>query len=497
MSRPATSQKQHIRARLADEVGTIRRVAPRRLCLCYPSPYHVAMSSLGYQTIYRLVNQLPGWAAARAFLPDDDQPLGGEPLLSYEDEQPIGDYPILAFSVAYELELTGLFDCLRHAGLPVHSRARGAHQPLVLAGGPLTFSNPLPLGPFVDAVLLGECEQLLPTVLATIEAHDAGAHADRAALLEALAKLPHVWVPALHGEELPSVARADDDQLPAYSQIRTPHTELSNMFLVEPERGCSRGCTYCVMRRSTNGGMRKLDPDLVLSKIPDDAKRVGLVGAAVTDHPRIRDIVRRIVDSDREVGISSLRADRLDDELVGLLARGGYRTLTTASDGASERLRALIERRTKEKHLLQAALLAKRHGMIRIKLYEMVGLPTETDDDIDELARFATEISKVLPIALGIAPFVAKRNTPLDGAPFEDAKVLEARLDRLRRAVKGRVEIRATSVRWAWVEYVLAQGGMAAGERALQAHQEGGSFAAWKRAFSDAGDERRRLRVVS
>jgi radical SAM superfamily enzyme YgiQ (UPF0313 family) len=279
--------------------------------------------------------------------------------------------------------------------------------------------------------------------------------------------------------------------------VLTPNTELSNMFLVEPERGCSRGCTYCVMRRSTNGGMRKVDPATVLEAIPEDARRVGLVGAAVTDHPKIREIVGAIVGSGREVGISSLRADRLDDELVSLLAKGGYRTLTTASDGASERLREMIERKTKEKHLVRAAELARRHGMRALKLYEMVGLPTETEDDIDELIRFSRALAEILPIALGVAPFVAKRNTPLDGAPFEDIKSVEAKLDRLRRGLQGKVEVRPTSARWAWVEYQLAQGGIDAGRRALEAHRAGGSFAAWKRAFKSAEpDSRRALRVV-
>src|SRR5262249_30823905 len=159
-----------------------------------------------------------------------------------------------------------------------------------------------------------------------------------------------------------------------------------------------------------------------LDTIPDEARRVGLVGAAVTDHPKIAAIVGGIVESGREVGISSLRADRLDDELVSLLARGGYRTLTTASDGASERLRVMIERKTKEKHLVNAAELAKKHGMRALKLYEMIGLPTETDADVDELIRFSRALAEILPVALGVAPFVAKRNTPLDGAPFEDIK---------------------------------------------------------------------------
>src|SRR5213078_2013918 len=218
------------------------------------------------------------------------------------------------------------------------------------------------------------------------------------------------------------------------------NTVLSAMFLIEPERGCSRGCTYCVMRRTTNGGMRLVSPERVLSYVPAEARRVGLVGAAVTDHPRIKEVVRAIVGSGREVGISSLRADRLDGELVGLLARGGYRTLTTASDGASERLRAAIERKTKEKHLVRAAELARAHGMKGLKLYEMVGLPTETDDDIDELVRFSAELSKVIPLALGVAPFVAKRNTPLDGVPYAGIREVEAKLERLRKGLRGKVD---------------------------------------------------------
>ena len=120
------------------------------------------------------------------------------------------------------------------------------------------------------------------------------------------------------------------------------------MFLIEPERGCSRGCTYCVMRRTTNGGMRLVSPEKVFSLIPENARRVGLVGAAVTDHPKIKELVSKIVASGREIGISSLRADRLDEELVQLLAQGGYRTLTTASDGASQRMRNQIDRKTTE-----------------------------------------------------------------------------------------------------------------------------------------------------
>jgi radical SAM superfamily enzyme YgiQ (UPF0313 family) len=459
------------RALLADERGTLHKEAELRVALVYPSPYRAAMSSLGYQTIYRALHELEGVAADRAMLPDDDAPAG--PLLTLERERPVGDYPVIAFSVAYELEIPGLLSCLRLAGVPPLREDRGPGAPLVVAGGPLTFSNPVPLAPFCDVIVMGEAEGLLDELLAVRDP-------------AALAARPGFYVPSVHGDAPPAVAEADDALLPARSAVVTPRTELTSMFLTEAARGCSRGCTYCVMRRSTNGGMRAVDPERILAGIPDHARRVGLVGAAVTDHPRIVEIVRAIVDGGREVGISSLRADRLSDELVGLLRRGGYRTLTVASDGASERLRAMIERKTYERHLVRAAELARAHGLAVLKVYMMVGLPGEEDADIDELVRFTRELAAIAPrVALGVAPFVAKRNTPLDGEPFDGVARVERKLDRLRRGLAGKAEVRPTSARWAWVEYMLAQGDSRAGLAALDAWRAGGSFAAWKRAFRD------------
>jgi radical SAM superfamily enzyme YgiQ (UPF0313 family) len=480
-----------VRARLAGERGTIRKEAADRVALVYPSPYRAAMSSLGYQQIYRLLNAVPDLAADRAMQPDDVAAAraAGGALVTLETERPVGDYPLVAFSVAYELELAGLVDCLDLAGVPVLAGDRDDRHPLVIAGGPLTFSNPVPLAPFCDVIVVGEADQLAAE-LVTI-ARDVGWR--RGALLAALRDRPGYYLPAEHGDTPPPVARADDALLPARSAIITPDAELADMFLVEPARGCSRGCTYCVMRRSTNGGMRIVEPAAVLASIPDHARRVGLVGAAVTDHPRIRAIVRGVVDAGREVGISSLRADKLDDELVGLLARGGYRTLTVAGDGASERMRRVIERSTKEHHLLECARLAARHQLRTLKIYMMVGVPGETDDDIDELVRFTGELLALHPrVAYGVAPFVAKRHTPLDGAPFAGLATVEERLGRLRRGLaryRGKAELRPTSARWAWVEYMLAQGDRKAGLALLDAHRAGGSFAAYKAAFAARGAE--------
>jgi radical SAM superfamily enzyme YgiQ (UPF0313 family) len=484
-----------LRSRLDDEDGTIFKTATHRVALVYPSPYRVAMSSLGYQTVYRQLNEYPDVACERSMLPDDVEAhraarLG---LVTLESQEPVGSFDTIALSVAYELELPGLFETLSLANIPALTAERDHRHPLVLAGGPLTFSNPVPLAPFVDAVLLGEAESALDEFVEVLRSTTS-----RRERLEALATKQGYWVPALHGDSapLPGIAKAADERLPATSAIRTPHTELADMFLIEPERGCSRGCTYCVMRRSTNGGMRLASPERVAGLIPAAARKVGLVGAAVTDHPRIVDIVRHIVDSGRNVGISSLRADRLTLELVELLGRGGYRTLTVASDGASQRLRASIDRKTQERHLLAAAAHARTCKLRTLKVYMMVGLPEETEEDIDELVSFSTELSKIIPTALGIAPFVAKRNTPLDGAPFEPIASVEAKLARLRAGLRGRVDVRPTSPRWAWVEYMLAQGDAAAGMAAYDAWRAGGSFAAWKRAFGERGAQPRGARAA-
>ncbi len=468
---------------LAAEEGTLHKVAPLRVALCYPSPYHVGMSSLGFQTIYREIHAHPGATAERAFLPEDVDGFVASrvPLFTLESQAPVAAFGLLAFSVAYELELTGLLSMLSLAGLPVLAKDRLDSNPLVVAGGPLTFSNPAPLEPFVDVLVQGEAEGLVHALLAAVQAFPR-----REALLSHLASTPGFRVPGRGGDAL-HVARAPDSWLPARSQILTPHTELRSMFLIEPERGCSRGCHYCVMRRTTNGGMRTVPPEKVLDLVPPAARRVGLVGAAVTDHPRIVELLRALVDAGREVGVSSLRADRLSQELVDTLRRGGARTLTVASDGASQRMRDLVDRKHSEEQLLRAARYAAAAGMQRLKVYSMVGLPLEEDADVDELVRFTRELSRIVPVALGVAPFVAKRHTPLDGSPFAGIRTVERRLAQLRTGLRGKADVRPTSARWAWVEYMLAQCGPEAGLAAQEAWRAGGTFAAFRRAFAERG----------
>jgi radical SAM superfamily enzyme YgiQ (UPF0313 family) len=354
-----------IRERVGKEEGVLHKQASLRVALCHPATYAVAMSSLGYQTIYREIHLHPDAGAERAFLPDNpaEYRKNRAPVVTYESETPVSDFPVVAFSIACELELPGIFEILDLSGIPLLRQDRTEKHPLILIGGPLTNSNPAILAPFADLIILGEGEELIHTFLNTVV--ESGRHN----LLSLFSAMPGCHVPGMTRDFSP-IARVQDDLLPAYSQILTKDTVLASMFLIEPERGCSRGCAYCIMRRTTNGGMRLVSPEKVFSLIPANARRVGLVGAAVTDHPGIKDLVQKITASGREIGISSLQADRLDEEFVRLLAQGGYKTLTTASDGVSQRLRNSVDRRTSERHLIRAAELVRSVGLQRLKLYD-------------------------------------------------------------------------------------------------------------------------------
>ena len=473
--------------------GTHVPSAPLRMTLLYPSPYHVAMSSLGFLQIHRLANARPGTCCERATLPEPDtldvHRRTRTPILTIESLRSAADAHLIGVSLAYELEMAGLVTALDLCGLEPRAKDRTASDPLIVLGGPLTFSNPLPAAPMADVVILGEAEAALQTLLDLVEARPEAARGSASArrtLLETLANEPGFYIPTLHGERLPPIGQAPDAMLPAVSHIRTPNTELSGMTLIEPERGCHRGCTFCVMRRSTNGGMRLVSPERVLAAIDPDAEKVGLVGAAVSDHPGLKTILRALVDErGLKVGISSLRADRLDEEVVGLLARGGYRSMTVALDAASERLRDTIEKNLKERHVQRATQLALEAGMNHLKIYTVINLPGETDADIDELLGFASRLSKMLPVVLAVSPFVPKFHTPLARAAFAGEKAAAATIRRMERVRSPRVQVRGPSAREAYIEYRLAQGGHAHVEAVIAAARKGAKFGAFKRALAD------------
>jgi len=486
--------EKQLRALRAEEygAGVVNKHAPLRMCLLYPSPYHVGMSSLGFLQIHRLANGRPGTVCERAFLPEKrDVEIHRRTrtgLMCLESLRPVNDSDLIGISIAYELELAGIVTALELSGLAPLAADRDETDPLVILGGPLTFSNPLPAAPFADLVVLGEGETKLKWLLDYLEETPEAARGSKKArtkFLELCAEQDGILVPSIHGEYLPSIAKADDESLPAVSEIYTPNTELSDMVLIEPERGCHRGCTFCVMRRSTNGGMRLVAPDKFLHLVPDKVGKVGLVGAAVTDHPRIKDILRALIEEKgKRIGISSLRADRLDEEFVSLLTQGGYRSMTVAMDAPSERLMYQIEKNLRHRHLEKTAELAKQFRMKHLKVYTVAVLPEETDEDIESLIDFTQRLSKIIPIVLGVSPFVPKFHTPLAHAPFAGEKRAQKVITTLRKRLGHRIQIRGPSAKEAYVEYRLSQGGFAHAQAAIVAAQAGGSLGAWKRALA-------------
>ena len=478
---PKLNYIDQIKRLVAEETGPPMTRGGRRVALVYPSPYRAGMSSLGYQWILRRLRE-SGISAERCFLPDDPKTCRRrqQAPLTYETLSPLAQFPLIAISLAYELELAGVLELLRLAGIPALREERGPQDPIIILGGPLTMSNPLPAAPFVDAMLLGEADETAPeAALSFFDCYG------REAWLDEVEKLPGAYIPERHGVALPPIAKAQDTTLPARSLIITPNTELANMFLIEGERGCHRQCSFCVMRRSTNGGMRLVEPEHLMSFVPDEAPKVGLVGAAISDHPKLVQLLETLVNSGRGIGISSLRADRVarKPDIPRLLRESGARTLTVASDAASQRLRREIAKGTVERHLIECAKLAKQHKFQVLKVYMMLGVPNETEEDLDELIRFTRELGSICRVALGIAAFVSKKNTPLDGLPFAGTKLVERRIKRLQTELKGVAEIRPASVRWAWAEYQLAQGGPDAGLAVLRGLKAGGRFADYRKEF--------------
>lgn len=464
---------------LAREAGTIRKEAPVRVALGYPAPYGVAVSSLGFQWAYRTMNEHPLVACERFFLGPRGRRSGA--LTTLERHSPVGSASAVAISVSCETELMGAVRLLRESGLDPLARQRAPRDPIVIAGGPLTFLDPRLLAPLVDVVVVGEGEAALEAFLEALSSRS-GKEETLGALTE---RVPGLWVPAL-SEASPAAADTPADLLPARAATWSPDAELKDLFLVEAARGCPRGCAFCLLSRRAGlpGRFRPVPIDRILSAIPEGAPGVGLVGAAVTDHPDIEEVVRLVVESGKRASLSSIRADRLTPRLAGYLADGGARTLTLAADGSSQRLRDSVSKGISEKHLVDASTIAASAGMRGVKLYSMVGLPGEEDRDLEEFARTVGLLDRRLKISIAVQAFVPKPGTPMSEEPMADVKVIRRRLEILRKLLRGRARLVPTSARWSWLDWKLSHGGEASALAAIDAEKAGDTYGAWKRAVS-------------
>jgi radical SAM superfamily enzyme YgiQ (UPF0313 family) len=419
----------------------LERVPTTGHALLTPVPARLAHSSVGFHAAWAGLGR-----PERAVLA-----VPGQAPRTLESGRTPGDFDVLWVSTAWELEVPVLATALRASGVEPRRSRRPPSQPLVILGGPLTLSNPDLGAALADAVFVGEADGSFGALRAAVD----GAR-DRDDALARLAAVPGTWVPVLQGPgACPTPVVADPALLPARTVLADEPNEFGDAFLVEVGRGCPRACTFCVVR----GGVRKasfVPADRLLAAVPDGTPRVGLLGAAVSDHPQLLEVVQALQGRRAQVTLGSVRADRVTSELLEALAASGLRTLTVAADGPSEALRASLRKGITADHLRRAADLARSHGLNRLRIYAMVGLPGETDADVDELGALVADLSTRVRVALSVSPFVPKRFTPLAGAPFAGVRDLKRRLTRLSRSLGGTAALKSTSPREAEREFLLS-----------------------------------------
>ncbi|HYS19425.1 MAG TPA: radical SAM protein [Candidatus Binatia bacterium] len=513
------SLKKKSNALLAAEQGTVTKNWGGKIsvALVYPNTYAVGMSNLGFQTIYRHLNAIPDVVCERVFMPEpadvEEMRRSATQPFSLESLRPLTDFHLVGFSVTYEGDYINVLRLLAMAGVPLRAAARRDHDPLVLMGGVCAFSNPEPIAPFMDFVVVGEGEEL---VVELIAAYRAG-YQDRARFLASLPALDGVYVPerydvayGVDGTVADVVARDGAPAVVAKRRLRnvnafetvaavkTPNAEYGHMALLEVGKGCGRGCRFCLegqvyrpVRHRSVDALR----ETVARMAASGERRIGLVGACVSDYPWLGDLLKIVEENGMELSISSLRADSLTEDLVAALARGGHRTLTMAPEAGTERLRRSIRKSISDDQLMVACDLVRSHGIPNLKTYFMIGQPTETIEDVEaipELAGRMLERLRVLDptgrpfgrLTLSVSSFVPKPWTPFQWAPFDGAESLQSKLEIIKHGVRrfSNVRVLHENPREAALQALLARGDRRVGDFLELAASHDGD---WRRALRE------------
>ena len=476
------------RWQLSREQGTIIKDWGGRIpvALIYPNSYYVGMSNLGVHAIYSRLNSYGGVVCERAFCEKEGIPQ--LPPLSLESQRPLSDFAVLAFSITYEVDYFNVVRVLKASGIPLYATDRDERHPVVIAGGACITANPMPLFPFFDCLGIGEAEPILPPLLSVLSE---GIGGKRHELLKALASLPGIYVPQYYSDAPVVRQWAEDlDDFPTTTTIITPDTELGGLYLIEVGRGCNWGCRFC-LAGSAFHPMRFRSPDSLIAQAEEGLKyrrRLGLVGPAVADHPQIEELMVKLHHMGAELSVSSLRVRPLSRIVLRELAKGGAQTIALAPEAGSQRLRQVIRKGISEDDILQSVSKVAELKVKQLKLYFMVGLPLETDEDIEEIINLTLRCKNILDrqrsgcrISLSIAPFVPKAGTPFQWLPMAPLSTLNRRLSRLKKGLLPRgIKLKCESPAWSEIQAVLSRGDAKLAE--VLANTEVVSLSGWRQA---------------
>jgi radical SAM superfamily enzyme YgiQ (UPF0313 family) len=507
---------------LAREVGYVRKPHGGRLrvALAFPNTYYVGMSSLGFQTVYRLFNDLDDVVCERVFLPAKQelqaQLEAGAPLLTLESQTPVGDFDVVAFSVSFEWDYTNVVTLLRLAGIAPRAEARGARDPLVVIGGAVTFVNPEPLAPFADVIAAGEGEMLIPALAGAIRAADG-----RQDLFRRLAAERGFYIPSFYdvryagdgtiaafepkpGTGAPPVVKKAAvktiDRLdPPATSIFTPDTEFGSRFLIEVVRGCANLCRFCWA--GYNYLPVRAFPAARILELATEAKKysskAGLVSIALCDHPEIERILTGLLDLGYSISPASLRLDDLTEPIVRLLRKSGERSITIAPETGSDRLRRVINKTVTNAEILAATELIFANEIENLKLYYMIGLPTETEEDLVAIYDLTVAMRAIMMqhgktrgrvgrIVGSVNPLIPKPGTAYQWLPMEDPAVTDAKGKRLRHLLSGldNVYFNIKSERHSYYQALLSLGDRRVASTIEAAERNGGK---WRAAVAETG----------
>ncbi|MBR2774963.1 MAG: radical SAM protein [Selenomonadaceae bacterium] len=468
-----------LRTLLAKETILCARSGGRlKFALAYPNFYRVGMSNLGIHIIYQLLNAHKDISCERFFLPE------GNRLLSQETFAPLNRFQVVGFAVSFEPDYFNVVRMLKLGKINPRAAERTDFDPIIIAGGPCATFNPEPLSKIFDAFIIGEGEVILPPLIEEILSAE---HLPRRQRLERLSQVEGVYVPSFPKK----VSRQwveDLDAYPAHSTILTDDAEF-NMYLIETARGCGRHCRFCMagycFRRPRNRSLDVLKAQVLDAK--PFGKKVGLMGAAISDYPQIDELCRFILGEGLQMSVASFRADSVTRELVQSLATSGLKTLTIAPEVGSEKMRRVVNKGITEADIFTAIELGLAAGIKSFRLYFMIGLPFEELDDVEAIAELTRRVKKFCGgrLTLSVNPFVPKPFTPFQWSPFAGKKYLDAAFKILRGRLQSMhgVEIISESIRSAQVQAILSRGNKEISEVVLQSETD----KAFRQSFKAAG----------